>query len=80
MKKIPIPQIGQQQVNIGPNDLDFKNCPACAGEFFDVAYRQGILSSLNPKNPTGANQTVQVPVIICRHCGHEFGKDVPKKQ
>jgi len=82
--KGPVPQLpvqrpqqagpAQQQVNLGPNDVSFKACVKCGNEFFDIAYRNGVFSSLNPRNPTGKDQPVNVPVSICRKCGWEFGK------
>ena len=74
--QMPIPQQAgpaPQQINIGPNDITFKPCEQCGHDFYDTCFRQGIVSSLNPKNPSGKDMAVQVPVLICRHCGWEFG-------
>ena len=69
----------QQQIAIEPTDVSFQVC-VCGHEFFDLAYRSGVFSSIHPKNPTGKDQPVNVPVLLCRACGWEFGKKVEVKQ
>ena len=73
---------GQQPVNIniGPDDITYKSCEQCSGEFFDLTYRKGIISGVNPKNVTGKDQVVQVPVVVCRACGVEFRVKVEAKE
>ena len=66
----------QQQINLSPSDVSFKVCAKCKHEFFDVAYRHGVFSVLNPKNPTGKDQPVNVQVFLCRACGWELGTKV----
>jgi len=63
----------QQKINLSPSDISFKACLKCGHEFFDIAYRNGVFSALNPKNPTGKDQPVNVPVFLCRACGWEYG-------
>ena len=70
----------QVNINISPNDITFKPCEQCGHEFFDAAFRRGIMSSLNAKNPTGKDMLVQVPILLCRSCGWEVGLEVKKKQ
>lgn len=68
----------QMQINISPNDIAFKPCQQCGHDFYDAAFRQGVMSSLNPKNPTGKDMPVNVPVLLCRECGWELGAAVKK--
>ncbi len=72
----PLPGQQPAQINIGPNDITFKPCEKCGHEFFDTVLRPGLVSSLNPKNPTGKDMPVNVPVLLCRACGWEFGVKV----
>ncbi len=80
MEKIPIPQIGQQQQQFDISQAVSKNCEACGGEYFSQAFKLSMISALAPGNRT--NQKILVPgqTFLCLSCGHEFGKDVPKKQ
>ena len=74
----PRPQnpAGQQQVNVTARDVTMKPCELCQFEYFDAVVKLGIFSKINPKNPTGQDQLVQFHVLVCRSCGHEYGKSV----
>jgi len=73
-------QPGQQQINIDPSDVIFKDCIKCGHQLYDMAYRYGIVSALSTKNPTGKDIPLKTEALICRFCGQELGKEVPEKQ
>ena len=77
---IPAQQPQKVNISIGPNDIIFKPCEQCGYEFFDVAYRPGIMSSVNPKNPSGKDILLKTDVLLCRGCGWEYGKQMEIKQ
>jgi hypothetical protein len=72
----PMPMMGNQQIQIDLKDVERKTCNACHGEFFDKAFRMGILSKFAPANHLKQDITVEYPVYVCRKCGYEFNKEI----
>jgi len=66
----------QQQIQVDPSDVTIRKCAGCNGELFEQALKVGIMSGLNPKNPTGKDFQINIPVVVCKVCGWEFGKPV----
>ena len=73
-------QTGQQQPQFDVSQVAPKNCEACGGEYFDQAFRLGLISALAPGNRTNKKILVPLQTFLCRHCGHEFGQKVKAKQ
>ena len=48
-----------------------KKCP-CEHEYFEKAYRIGVVSKMAPGNNTRQDVIVEYPVYLCNNCGEEF--------
>jgi len=54
-----------------------RQCIKCGGEYFDKAFRLGLISPVATRNLTGQEVRVQYETYLCRACGHEFGTALP---
>ena len=70
-----IPTIGQPTVD--PTKATFKQCK-CGSDYFDLAYKIGVVSRMAPGNNTGQDVMVKFETFICRWCGDEYGKSEGK--
>ena len=77
-----VPNVGQpqqqQQIQFNPAEATIQLCEKhpCTSVYFDRAFKMGIISPLNPRNPTGRDLPVIIPVFVCRSCGYEYGQSV----
>jgi hypothetical protein len=77
MKLHSSPNNGESKpVQIGPDDVEFKQCSNCASDAFIEAKKIGVLSPVHPSNPTGKPQVVPFPVVACAVCGKELKLNV----
>ena len=54
-----------------------RQCIKCGGEYFDKAFRLGLISPVASRNLTGQEVRVQYETYLCRGCDHEFGAPLP---
>jgi len=65
------------QPQLDPKQASPRAC-LCGSEFFDVAYRIGIVSRLAPGNQTSRDVLIKYEALICRGCGVEFREHLPR--
>lgn len=65
-----------ETISLTPDDVkEMACCPECFNECFVQGQKFALISKLNPKNNTGEDMYVPVPVWICSKCGSELKKD-----
>ena len=64
-----------QQININPEDTTGVTCGKCNSELFMPMYLLRKVSALI--SPTGREETIQVPVMVCGNCGQPMMGDQP---
>lgn len=75
------PQPGQKNIQVKREDLKMLKCsnPDCTSSVFMQVFELGVYSKFI--NPTGQDQLIQVPKIICILCGNIPGQpEEPKKE
>ena len=68
----------QMKIQVAEGDTTPGFCEACRGQHFDACFKIGVMSAIHPKNPTHKPISVNIPVLVCRSCGHEYGQPVIK--
>lgn len=51
-----------------------KKC-SCGCEYFNQAFRLGVISGMAPGNNTGKDVLVRFEAFLCRDCGKDQGQD-----
>jgi hypothetical protein len=62
----------EQQIPIGPEDLEDITCKECGHEKFDMALLMKRLSPLHPKNVLRQEHFFPVRIVVCKNCGAEL--------
>jgi len=66
----------QKIIPLTPDDVkEMLACPECFSEAFFEASKFALISALNPKNQSGKDEYVGIPVMVCAKCGSELKKD-----
>ena len=71
-------QMGAQNININPDDLEDVCCDKCGSQFFQPTFLFKHLSAV--LSPTGQSTMIPLQVYRCQDCGHVNDIFLPKKQ
>ena len=70
--------MGQQQINIKPEDTKPVSCNACGGMVFQDCFAIRTVSAII--SPTGQEEAFRIPVPVCIQCGRPLYDEVLKEE